>query len=116
MVDVEVHDGEIEFIVRGWHRFWALRRRVVVPQAAVVAVRRDPQYARRPNGWRLLGTYLPGAIAAGHYLGRRGREFWDVSRPENALVIELQGHRFARLVVEVEAPEAVLRRLERAAA
>lgn len=116
MVDVEVHDGKVEFILRGWHRVWALRRRVVVPQAALAGVRRDPQYARRPDGWRLMGTYLPGVISAGHYCGRRGREFWDVSRPENALVVELRDHRFARLVVEVESPEAVLRRLERVAA
>jgi hypothetical protein len=66
MVDIVVHGGQVGFIVRGWHRVWALRRRVVVPQVA--------------------------------------------------LAVELRNHRFARLVVEVGSPEAVLRRLQRAAA
>jgi hypothetical protein len=59
---------------------------------------------------RMPGTYLPGVIKAGsYYRYRDGRwSFWDVCDRRKAVVIELRDEPYARLVVEVEEPRAVV--------
>ena len=99
----------------GWSRLWAFRRRLRVPLSHVVTARWDPPAARELwKGWQLLGTHIPGAIAAGMYYRRGGREFWDVRRGRNAVVIELRGNTYRRLVVDVEDPPAAVRMIAEA--
>jgi hypothetical protein len=71
--------------------------------------RADPGIAR---GWwkgiRAPGTFLPGVIIAGTYYTGGERVFWDVSDATKAIVIELTGEAYARLIVEVSDPEATI--------
>lgn len=109
------HSTHLNVEVQSWHRLWAFKRRLRVPLAAVQSVRRDPQAARGLwKGWRVPGTHVPGLIVAGSYY-RNGRwVFYDVIRSENAVVIDLRGADYDRLVVEVADPEQTVRRLRRA--
>jgi hypothetical protein len=93
---------------RGIHRFWTLKRRLDVSLESIVDARVDPALAAREPGLRLLGAELPGVIVAGRFISNGERAFWDVRNPSKAVVIELRGERYARLVVEVDDPEAVV--------
>lgn len=104
------------FDVRGLHKLWALKSRIEVPRRRVVGARHDPGVARGWwKGWRMPGTHVPGLITAGTYYLHGERVFWDVRDASRAVVVELDGHAYDRLVIEVEDPAAVVALLTPAA-
>lgn len=116
MVEIHVRGDEVEVEVLGLHRLWALKGSLRVPLSAVRGARVDPEAAR---GWwkgiRAPGTHVPGLIVAGTYYRNGERTFYDVVHAERAVVVELEGQRYDRLVVEVADPEETVRRLRAAA-
>jgi hypothetical protein len=116
VVDIEIDDGIVTFRVAGLHKVWTLKSTVRVMLRNIVDVRAGAAAVPAGSaGWRLPGTWLPGVITAGSFWKRGQWTFWDVMRPERALVVTLKDHRYARLVVEVARPEEELRRLRQAA-
>jgi hypothetical protein len=118
MDDLHLTSTHDEFVLHGLHRFWALRGSVRVPLDRIRDVRFDPaevKALRTEGGWlRVPGTYLPGLLKAGTYQ-RPGRlEFWDVRRPDHAIIVDLEGAEFDRLVVEVADPNVEVARLKAA--
>jgi hypothetical protein len=114
MVELHIADDHVEIDVKGVHQLLAIRRRLRVPSAAVAGARR-----MRPEeimgwwkGWRVPGTHVPGLLVAGTYYRRGERHFWDVRRAGRSVEIELRGHRYDRLFVEVDDPDEVVRRLD----
>ena len=68
-------------------------------------VRRDPEDALRWwKGWRLFGTAFSGVIWAGWFYKDGRHIFWDVSKPENAIAIDLVNEGYSQLIVEVADP------------
>ena len=57
---------------------------------------------------RAPGTHIPGVFAAGTFHKDGEKIFWDVRDATRAVVIELRDESFARLVLEVEDPEATV--------
>lgn len=116
MVDVTIRGDTAVFTVRGVHKLLAFRSRIEVPIAAI----RDVRRAGRGDtdgwwqGWRMPGTHIPGVIVAGTFYRRGERVFRDVVRAGRALVVELAGHRYTRLVVEVADPDGTIALLQRA--
>ncbi len=114
MVDVRFENGTVIFEPRGLHKLWTLRSRVTVPRSAIRMVRRAPAGIVEGwwKGWRIPGTHVPGLIVAGSYRFEGEWHFWDVCRPGNrAVEIRLSGTRYARIVVDVDDPDEVVRRL-----
>jgi DNA-binding transcriptional regulator LsrR (DeoR family) len=62
----------------------------------------------------LPGTEVPGVITAGTFYEHGERVFWDVHHPERAIALSLRDERYAKLVVEVEDPEATIAAIEAA--
>ena len=98
--------------MRGWDVLYCCRREVVVPLSALA----DVAVARREDvpaeGFRLPGTALPGVIRAGSYGNGDRRDFWDVRRGTQLLVIETKPgtHEYRRIVLEVpDAHDEMLR-------
>ncbi len=110
MIAVRRENDRFVFEVLGLHKVWALRSRLVIPAENIRGARRDPDALRGWKGWRLPGTYIPGVLIAGTFLRAGRRTFWDVRRRrrENAIVVDLEGERYDRLVIEVEDPDAAL--------
>ena len=114
MVQISTGGGALTIEVRGVHKLLALKSRLQFPLSSVTSVRLDPQFADRPLGWKAPGTYIPRIVTAGTFFHNKKRLFWDVSNPDNALVIELKGEKYQLLVVEVEKPGAVARQIQAA--
>lgn len=108
MVEIEIVAGTLTLEVLGLHKIWALKSRLRFPLSSIRSVAIDPQLADRPRGLRAPGTYIPRMITAGTFYADKKRWFWDVSDPNNALVIELEGEKYQMLVVEVEKPNLVV--------
>jgi hypothetical protein len=64
------------------------------------------------DGLKVAGTDIPHIFRAGIYYQEGNFVFWDVHNPENTIVIELEAEHFAKLIVEVDDPQASVRLLE----
>ena len=114
MVQITTNDGNLSIEILRIHKVLALKSRLQFPLSSVSSVRIDPQFADKPLGWKAPGTYIPRMITAGTFYHNKKRLFWDVSNPDNALVIELEGEKYQILIVEVEKPGAVAAQIEAA--
>jgi hypothetical protein len=84
-----------------------------VPRAAVRAVRVSHRPFRELRGIRAPGTGFPGAIALGTWRRRRGKDFAAVYGKRPAVVVELEGAEWCRLVVSCDDAEEIARSLRR---
>lgn len=116
MTEVEITEDTLTVHVLGWDRPWALKSRIEVPLAHVASAKVDPEIARREwwKGIKAPGTELPGVIKAGTFYQWREHVFWDVHDPDKTIVIELGDERYARLVIEVEAPPTTVAAIKQA--
>jgi hypothetical protein len=113
MVEVSRAGDDIVFQVKGLHKLWAFKSQLRIPRAHIRRVRQDADVLK---GWwkglRLPGTHIPGLFAAGTFYQDSRRIFWDVYRPENALLIDLTHDDYDQLIIEVDNPAAVLALLQ----
>ncbi len=114
MIDIQISGDTIRLEILGIHKIWALKSALEFPLSSVRSVTIDPQLADRPRGLRAPGTYIPRMITAGTFYHDKKRWFWDVSDPNNAIVIELEGEKYQMLVVEVEKPGKVAAQIKAA--
>jgi hypothetical protein len=77
----------------------ALHGDVRVPAAAVREVRVSTTPFRDLRGMRAPGTGFPGTIALGTWRHRDGKDFAALYRGGPAVVVELDGAEFGRLLV-----------------
>jgi hypothetical protein len=99
MAKMGVEGGTLVVHLSPLEKLGAFRGDVRVARTAVRAVRvvADPWPELR--GIRAPGTGIPGVIALGTRRGRGTRDFAAVYRRRPAVVVELEGDRFDRLVV-----------------
>ena len=63
-----------------------------------------------------VSTHIPGVVTAGSFRTMKTRDFWDVGRGAGTIVIELTGHKYDRLILQVDDPDAALAAIRRHAA
>lgn len=98
-------DGNLVVKLGGRDAVVAFRRSVTIPLDQIAAAQVMARTSVRRRGLRLPGTEIPGFVRAGSYGRGRSREFWDVRRGAELLVIDTAGAApYARLVLEVEDP------------
>jgi hypothetical protein len=114
MARVTIEDNTLIIEIEGLDKLWALKSRLDIPITNVRGATRDPGIVHDRKGIRAPGTYLPGVITAGTFYQDGDRVFWDVKDPEKAVVIELADERYARLVIQVDDPRAVVALIEQA--
>jgi hypothetical protein len=85
----------------------ALHGDVSVPRTAVVSARVVPDGLDEVHGLRMPGTGLPGVIMVGTWRDKQGVTFAVCHGRRPAVVLELTGQHYDRLVVTVENPDDV---------
>jgi hypothetical protein len=105
----------------GWHRLWSLRWQITVPYEQIASVTHDPALARNgPLGLRFPGTNVPGYYTAGTYWRfwdrPRVRSFWVRRHAEQTVTLEITGHHYDLICVEVDDPQEQVARIETAIA
>ncbi len=112
MVEISIRNSSLIVEVLGIHKLWALKKQIEVPLSAIRSIETR---ATTKLGWwhgaRLPGTHVPGVIVAGSYRKNGVWEFWDVVKTQNTVVIDLENHRYHRLVVEVAEPQETVDRV-----
>lgn len=104
MVTIEIQDNNYVFHMKGLHKIWALRSKITVPKTDVVKAYQDQEELHKFCGFR-VGTYVPFVIIAGTYYLKGKKNFWDMTREKNTIIVELKNHYYNKLYIEVESPE-----------
>jgi hypothetical protein len=108
---VEIEDGRLIARIQGLDQVLAFKSELSIPLTHVKGAAVSPPEVRRrwrnPLRIRLLGSDMPYVVMAGSFVFLEGEHaFWDVHDPDGTVVIELDHEKFAKLVLEVEDPEA----------
>jgi hypothetical protein len=107
MVDVSVQSDNAVFRVEGLHQLWALRSQLEIPLAHITGVEvNHADVGRWWHGFRLMGTEMPGLLAAGSFFYQGGLVFWDVHDPAKTIIVSLDHEHYSKLIVEVADPMA----------
>jgi hypothetical protein len=113
MVNVTILGDRAAFEVEGLHKLWAFRNRIEIPLAHITGVEFNPdQVGPWWHGWKLVGTEVPGFFAAGSFRYHGELVFWDVSHPDQTVIVSLDHERYKKLIIEVDDPPAVVARLQ----
>ena len=93
--------------MEGFDRLWALRSRLEIPLAHILAVEANvDQVGRWWHGFKLIGTDVPGLLAAGTFYFHGELVFWDVHDPARTIIVSLDHERYKKLIIEVADPQA----------
>jgi hypothetical protein len=108
---VEIENDRLVARIQGLDQVLAFKSELSIPLAHVKGAAESPPDVRRrwrnPLRIRLLGSDMPYVVMAGSFVFLDGEHaFWDVHDPDRTVVIELDHERFAKLVLEVEDPQA----------
>jgi hypothetical protein len=113
MTNVEIQDDQLVARIQGLDQVLALSSELRVPLTHVRGAAVSPPEVRRrwrnPLRVKILATDLPYVVMAGSFIFLDGEHaFWDVHNPDRTIVVELDHERFAKLVLEVEDPQATV--------
>jgi hypothetical protein len=111
MAELKIDDESVTLVLSGVERVEAFRGDVTVPRSAVVAARQVPDGLAEVHGIRAPGTTLPGVLMVGTWRASGSVTFAACHGHRPAVVLNLAGQPFDRLVVTVDDPEDTLRRL-----
>ncbi|MBI3569334.1 MAG: hypothetical protein HY084_14135 [Gemmatimonadetes bacterium] len=117
MVEITVHGDTITFEVEGWDKLWALKSSLDIPLAHIKGARVDDEAAK---GWwhgvKLGGSDLPGVITAGTFYRKGRMVFYDVHKPENTIIVDLDHENYDQLILQVRNPETEVQMINDAVA
>jgi hypothetical protein len=113
MTKVEIQDDRLVARIQGLDHVLALRSELSIPLTHVRGAAVSPPEVRKrwrnPLRVKVLATDLPYVVMAGSFIFLDGEHaFWDVHDPDRTIVVELDHERFAKLVLEVEDPQATV--------
>jgi hypothetical protein len=115
MADLEVDGDELVLHLRAIEKAEGAHGDIRVPLSAVTAVRSVDDPWPELRGIRAPGTGLPNVIAVGTRRGGFGKDFAAVHGKGPAIVVELEGQDFSRIVVTADDAAARARTISAAA-
>lgn len=114
MTNVTIDGDKLRISLEGMDKVWALKAELKLPLAHIRSISIAPPDLK-PQGLRAPGTSLPGVIYAGTWRGRGTKEFWNVRKNrDKVLVLDLEGADYTRVAIEVDDPAALAAEIERA--
>ena len=108
MVKVTADNDHFVFNVVGLHKLWSFKDEIRIPREHIAKAHNNIKAVSAWKGLRMPGTRVPFLITAGTYYKRGGKNFWDVVKERNAIVVELKDEKYKKLIIEVENPEETL--------
>jgi hypothetical protein len=102
MADLEVEGNELVLHLRAIEKAEGAHGDIRLPLSAVTAVRSVGDPWPELRGIRAPGTGLPNVIALGTRRGKFGKDFAAVHGKGPAVVVELEGADYSRLVVTAD--------------
>ena len=113
MAQIVTSDDTVVVELSPVEKVGALHGDVRVPRSAVRDVRVVEDGFSERRGLRSPGTAVPRTVALGTWRGRDGKDFVAIRRGKPAVVVELDGAGYDRLIVSVDDPARVREELAR---
>lgn len=107
MVTISKTQEKFIFKISPWHQLWSFKSTISVPIKDIVNAYQDTSELKKWKGIR-VGTEIPGIITAGTFSWRSKRNFWDVMKKRNTIIVELQNNIYNKLYIEVKNPQESL--------
>lgn len=101
MATVKISNNSVEIALTRFEKVAGLLRDLRVPRSAVTSATAVDNGLRALRGLRAPGLGMPGVKAIGTWRGRGYRDFVSTGRGP-AVVLELAGQKFARVVVAAD--------------
>jgi hypothetical protein len=114
MNSVTIEGTQLVVEPRGLDKVWTFTRKLEIPWAHVRGATIDPGANAEPKGVRGPGLSVPGK-AAGTFRRDGDKTFYNISRPQDTIVVELVDEEFQRLVLTVDAPRDLVQAINNAA-
>ena len=111
MPSIEMKPDALIVHLTASEKFWAFGGDVVIPWSQLRGAETVDQTFWRTLGLRAPGTGLPPFYVAGTYRWKGDRAFVSWSRKRPALQINLDGHRFNRVIIGIEDAEGWAERI-----
>lgn len=108
MADFSIHDDVVTISLSPLEKVEALHGDVTIPRAAITSVREVPDGMQEVHGLRMPGTGLPGVILVGTFRAPGRTTFAVCHGQRSAVVIDLDGQPYDRIVVTVDNPTDAL--------
>jgi hypothetical protein len=107
MVEVSLQGDRAVFRVEGLDKLWAVRSEIQIPLAHIADVEVNHEAVGRWwHGFKLLGTSMPGVLAAGTFFYHGELVFWDLHDPARSIIVSIEHEHYKKLIVEVADPAA----------
>jgi hypothetical protein len=113
MATLTVEGSDLVIKMSELEKFEAVHPDIRVPVNAIRAVRAVEDAWPELRGIRAPGTGIPGVIAVGTRRGSFGKDFAVVHGSERAVVVELEGASYARILVTTPDADNVAAEIQR---
>jgi hypothetical protein len=111
MAKLRITEQNVTVVLSLVEKLEAMHRSVTIPRWAILGARAVADGMDEARGIPGLGTHVPGVIMAGMF-SRQGTSTFAICRGHRpAVVIDLSGQPFGRLIVTVDDPDAAVARL-----
>jgi hypothetical protein len=111
MANVAIEGSDLVVQLSFWEKIGALRSGVRVSLGSVRQARATSEPWAELRGIRAPGTGIPSVIMLGTTRGGFGKDFCAIYRGKPAVIVDLAGEEFRRLLLSVEQPEALVERI-----
>jgi hypothetical protein len=108
MAELVVDPHSVTVVLSAAEKLESIHGDLTVPRSAVRAARAVEDGMAEIHGVRAPGTGVPGVIMAGTFHSKGVRTFAVCHRHRPAVVLELDGEPFDRVVVTVASPQSIL--------
>lgn len=107
MVQITKKQNLVTIDILGFHKIWALKHQLRIQATDIVSVYQDQLELDEFKGIR-FGTFIPYLITAGTFLKSGKRNFWDVMKKSNTIIVELKNNSYHKLYLQVANPTATI--------
>ena len=111
MANLVINDDTVTVQMSVAEKAEALHRNLTVPRSAIAGVRVVSDGMSEVHGLKMPGSGIPGVIMVGTWISREGKTFVVCHGNGRAIVIELTGQDYDRIVMTVDNPEDLMTRL-----
>ncbi len=105
MIEPRIEGKTLILEIKGVDKIWTLKGHLEIPLEHIKSVRTDSEIVKSYlGGVKVAGARIPNVIKAGTFIEHEGKIFWDVHKPEVAVVLELNNENYSELIIEVADP------------
>ncbi|MEV6868437.1 hypothetical protein AB0M44_46595 [Streptosporangium subroseum] len=105
MAHIQPTPAHLVVQLQGLRQVFGRWRPLTIPWTHIKGASIDERVARSFPGARWgVSSHIPGVITLGSFWRDGRRDFWDVRDPRKAVIVELTGEKYDRLILEVAEP------------